>query len=286
MGLGLRRNEQPDAGGGDEEGNGDEEERGQTAVDGNGEDDAHDEQDPADFGEAERHVRNHFADHDAERLNRGNGELVQGAAFAFAHDGESDEKDDHDLNQHGNQTGDEEVGRPRGGIEEHRGTGFDDGLAGVGQTLVFEQNERTEDVEGGAGDGGIGAIDEQLDGGSAAFENPVGVIGGDLQGDLSVALADFAVELIVGAYVAADGKRVGGAEAFDEFPAALGGHLIINDGGNLADIHVQREAEDDELDDGNQQGEDDGALVATEVKKLFLHHRNHAGERVHTVFRI
>ena len=89
------------------------------------EDDAHDGEDEAELGEAEGAVGEHLADHEAEWGDGGHGELLEGAALAFAHEAEGDEKDDHDLQENGDEAGNEEVCRASGGVVEDGGSDLD-----------------------------------------------------------------------------------------------------------------------------------------------------------------
>src|SRR5579872_2935931 len=102
-----------------------------AAVNGDKEHDAHDEEDGAEFDEGEDTVGDHLADHEAEGGDGRHGELLEGAALAFADETERNKKDGHDLEKDGDEAGHEEVSGARGRIVEDGRANFDgDAAAG------------------------------------------------------------------------------------------------------------------------------------------------------------
>ena len=214
-------------------------------MDGHLKDDTHDGEDEAEFSEAENAVGNHLADHEAEGGDGCHGELLEGAALAFAHEAEGDEQDDHDLQENGDEAGDEEVRRASGGVVEDGGADLDGHLRGAEDAVegLFE-GDSGGGVDGLAGDGGVGAVDEDEDGGGGAALELAGVVVGNFDCDARFACAHGGVHVGVRLDGEGEAEGVGCGEAFEELAALLGVGFVENDGGDLADVGVDCEAEE------------------------------------------
>ena len=63
-------------------------------------------------------VRAELAEHEAERIDRRDQQLLERAALALAHDRDRGEHDGHDLQQHRDEAGDDVVRGPAVGVEQ------------------------------------------------------------------------------------------------------------------------------------------------------------------------
>jgi hypothetical protein len=118
------------------------------------------------------------------------------------------------------------------------------------------------------GDRGIGSVDENLDAGGRAVLKVAGVVVGYANGDAGFAGAHGGVHVGFGLDIEADAKDVRGGEGLDEAAAVLGVGLVEDDGGDLADVGVYRIAEEEELEHGDEQGEEERAGVTQDVREL------------------
>ena len=246
LGAGFGGDEEADSEYGEQEGQRHCEQNEDVAVDGHLKDDAHDDEDGAELSEAEDAVGNHLADHEAEGGDGRHGELLERAALAFADEAEGDEQDGHDLEENGDEAGNEEVCRAGGRVVEDGGADLDGHLRGAedaGEGLL--EGDAGGGVDGLAGDGGVGAVDEDEDGGGGAALELAGVVVGDLDGDAGFACAHGGVHVGVGLHGEGEAEDVGCGEAFEELAALLGVGLVEDDGGDLADVGVDCEAEEE-----------------------------------------
>ena len=185
-------------------------------MDGHLKDDAHDGEDEAEFSEAEEPVGNHLSDHKTEGGDGSHGELLEGAAFAFAHEAEGDEQNDHDLQENGDEPGDEEVCRAGGGIIEHGGSNFDGHLRGAedaGEGLL--EGDSGGCVDSLSGHGGVGAVNENKNGGGGAALELAGVVVGNLDCHARLACAHGRIHIGVRLDGEGETEGVGRGEAFE-----------------------------------------------------------------------
>ena len=266
LGGGAGGDDEADAQDGEKERQGHEQEENQAAVDGDLEDEAHEREDEAEFAEGECAVGDHLADHEAERGDGGHLELLEGAVLALADEGEGDEQDDHNLQEDGDEAGDEEVCAAGGWVVEDGGADLDGlgGEAGDAGEGLFE-GYAGGGVYGDAGDGGVGAVDEDEDGGGAAELEVAGVVVGDADGDLGAAGTHGGIHLRGGLGVGGDLEDVRGGEGLDEAAGLLGVGLVEEYGGDLADVGVDCVAEEEELEDRDEEGEEERAGVSEDV---------------------
>ena len=125
-------------------------------------------------------------------------------------------------------------------------------------------------VDGDAGDGGVGAVDEDEDGGGGAALEIAGVVVGDADGDAGAAGAHGGVHSgLLGLGEVEMRKMSEAAKALDEAAALLGVGLVEDYGGDLADVGVDCEAEEEELEDGDEEREEERGGVAEDVGELF-----------------
>jgi hypothetical protein len=115
---------------------------------------------------------------------------------------------------------------------------------------------------------------------SIRISTVAGVVVGDAERDADVAGADVVIHLGGGERVAVDGEDVGGGEALDQGAALLGVRFVEHDGGNLAHVGVDGEAEEEQLNHGEQQGEGKRAAVADDVQELLAADGDEATEEV------
>jgi hypothetical protein len=92
-----------------------------------------------------------------------------------------------------------------------------------------------------------------------------GVVVGDADGDLRAAGTHGGVHLGRGLGVGGDLEDVRGGEGLDEAAGLLGVRLVEEDGGDLADVGVDCVAEEEELEDRDEEGEEEGGGVAEDV---------------------
>ena len=167
--------------------------------------------------EAENAVGDHLADHEAEGSDGRHGELLEGAALAFAHEAEGDEQDDHHLQKNSDEAGDEEVRRARRGVVEDGGADFDGHLRRAEDAAegLFE-GDSGGCVDGLSGDGGVGAVDEDEDGCGGAVLELAGVVVGNLDCHAGFACAHGVVH-VIGLRLNGEGEAedVGCGEAFE-----------------------------------------------------------------------
>ncbi len=96
-----------------------------------------------------------------------------------------------------------------------------------------------------------------------------GVVVGDADGCAGFAGAHGGVHGGFGLDVVGDLEDVGGGEGLDEAAALLGVDSSKRTVGDLADVGVDCVAEEEELQDGDEQREEEGAGVAEDVGELF-----------------
>ena len=131
-------------------------------------------------------------------------------------------------------------------------------------------------IDGDAGNGGVGAVDEDEDAGGGAALEAASVVVGDADGDAGFAGAHGGVHVGFGLDVGADAEDVRGGEGLDEAAALLGVGLVEDDGGDLANVGVNRVAEEEELDERDEQSEEEGGGVAQDVGELLAGDRAEA----------
>ena len=142
------------------------------------------------------------------------------------------------------------------------------------------QGDSRGGADGGGGDGGIGAIDKDQDAGGGAAEQIACVVGGDANAYAGAAAANGFVKLVGGLDRAGEGEDIGGGEALQQIAALLGLRLIEDNGGDLADVGVDGEAEEEELQHGDEQREEERAAVAGNVNGFFAANGNQAVEEM------
>ncbi len=196
--------------------------------------------------------------------------MLECAALAFAHEAEGDEQDDHDLQENGDEAGNEEVCRASGGVVEDGGADFDGQLRGAEDAVegLFE-SDSGGGVDGLSGDGGVGAVDEDENGRGGAVLELTGVVVRDFDSHACFAGAHGGVHFRVRLDGEGEAEGVGGGEAFEELAALLGVRLVEDYGGNLTDVGVDCEAEEEELDEWDEESEEECAGVADDVRELF-----------------
>src|SRR5712675_2180752 len=186
-------------------------------MDRNLKDEAHEGDDGAEFGKADGQVRQQFSEQQSQRAYGSDEELLKSAALLLANDGEGGEEGGYVQEQNGGEPGKEKIGRAGIGIEEKLGTHLDGHLRAILQDAAqrFVQPDGGGDIDGLAGHGRIGAVDENEDLRTSLVQEAIGIIDRDLDADARAASNDFVVEVAVGLHVAANVKSVGIFKAVD-----------------------------------------------------------------------
>src|SRR5712672_1440765 len=240
-------------------------------MDRNLKDEAHEGDDRAEFGKADGQIRQQFSEQQSQRAHGSDEELLESPALFFANDGEGGEESGYVQEQNGGESRKEKIGRAGIGIEEKLGAHLDGHLSAILQDAAkrFVEPDGGGDIDGLAGHGRIGAVDENEDLRASLVQEAIRIIYWDFDDDARAASNDFVVEVAVGLHVAANVKGVGIFKAVDEltaFAAAIG---VEDDGIYLADVGVDAEAENHHLQQGDHQGKEKSRGIAADVQRFF-----------------
>lgn len=216
---------------------------------------------------------------------RGDEELVEGAFFPFAGDGERAGEDGVDQHEHGDEAGHDEPAGNEVGVEP--GAGFYVHRRGA---AVFGDQVRPEaggDLLGVAeGDGGrvcVAAVRDELEGGGTARLEVAGEVRGDGEPHDNVPAVDHAVDVL---FRGRRGLPPEDARAFQvrdvlggRFPAVLVQHGVRHAG----DVHGGRVPEDGYLDDGRDDEGHAAFSVPEHGQQFLFDERGYSDEEVHGV---
>jgi len=254
----------------------------EAAVQGDAEDaDAEDEGD-GHVGHAEDEVGEEFAEQQFGGADGGGEQLLHGAGFPLAGDGERGEERGDDHEDDSDQAGDDEVfgfefvvvEDPDSRIEGH----FEFAHSAGAQSLVAQVRGVCDHhglgIAGGdRGRVGIGAIEKELDLGLLAAGEGTRVTARDDDAQEEAAVVDLDFHGAVAAVLPGDGEVARAAEALDE-GAAFGSLVeIVDGGGNPVDIEGEGIAEQEQHRDRHKERCDQAADIAQNVEGLLAEDR-------------
>ena len=136
-------------------------------------------------------------------------------------------------------------------------------------------------VGGGEGlrrDRGVRAVDQDEDVGRLAVQTPPGVVGRDLDADRGAARDDDSFKRRARRRVGHDVEVARVDEIVQELAALLGSALVEDDGADVFDVRVDQ-AEEDELEGGDQERELERAPVADHLDRLLPQDRQEPSHR-------
>ena len=227
-----------------------------AAMNGNAEEETHGSEDHAEFEETDKKVRKKLAEEQAHRADWCDEELFERATLFFANDGKGGKESGDVEEENRGKAGQEEIGRARIWIEEDFGAHVDgkaDARTGQDAAKGFIKANGGGDVNGLAGNGRIGAIDENENLSAHLVEEFIGVVDRNFDADAAFTGNDGVVEVFIIVDEADEAKRVGIPEAVEEFAAFAAAIGVVDDGIDLTDVGVDAVTEQQHLEHGNDE---------------------------------
>ena len=239
-----------------------------AAVNRNQKNEAHEGQNHAQLKKTNAEVREQFAKEQPHRTDRRDEKLLERAALFLPHNREGGEKGGDIQKQNRGQPRQKEIRGAGVGIEKNlwphvNGEGSEAVLKNAAQGFI--QADGSRDVDGLTGDGGIRPVDEHQDLRAHVVKKAIGVVDGDFDAYARPAGNDGIVESIVVLNVAHDVKRIRVFQAIQQFPALAATVGVINHRVDLTDVGVDRETQNDHLQQRNHQREKERGRITADV---------------------
>ena len=244
---------------------------------------AHKGENHAQFKKADAKIGKQFAKKQPHGADRGNEKLLERTALFFSNDRKSREKRGDVEEQDGGQAGQKEIRRARVGIKENFRSHVHRERSGAvleNAAQRFIEADGGGDIDGLAGYRGIGAVNEHQDLGAHLVEKAVGIVDGNLDAHARAAGDDGVVEVLVVLHIADNVKRVGIFQAVQQFPTLLAAVGVVNDGMDLANVGVDREAKNGHLEQRNNQRKKQGRRIPANVQDFLVKDGGEAAEDV------